>query len=551
MGSGMVGPINNFSQVRFGAYNTRTPRAEPVAPGITAEARRETHTTVFKHARSLRSNVAALRKAFQASDLKAVELQGNHIGLDFTERASTSTSYEEVNDSPNSYNTHTPVWTDDSTSVVTIDGDYDGDQGTDTLRFRVTRAGTVGSNTRNIDVRWYRSNGDQQGRIRIRPSHDPGRIYTLPNKLRVSFTAGTLESNDEFFLDVSTAVGTAVNPDNPLDGTRENDADLNWGENVRAGTFKVNGETITVDAGDSLNDVLDKINASDAGVTAEFDAETERVQIRRNDFGDGNITLTNDSSRFLRAVKLNGVSAVRGRQADDRAIIDDVAPLSGISSGTVRIGSTNVSFDTSSDSLEDVINRINASGAGVTASLSRTTGKFSIRANREGEALTLDDRGTNLFGTLGLLEGTHRASGGPPARKISEILTEIGKDINAIFDKDLAETDIVKGLRNGIRAAFGATVGEDGNKDLIKTDFGFSADFREGRGAPVKFGVAQARKFRASIRRGSLASKRFFAHSRGTKDSSLLDSLGSLAKAADEKIVGELGVRGLYLSRIA
>ena len=400
-------------------------------------------------------------------------------------------------------------------------------------------------------MKYYRENGDEIGRIRIQPSHEPGRVYTLSNKLRVSFTAGALVQNDEFFLDVSDEVGTDVNPNNPLDGTRLSDADLEWGESVRDGSFKVNGETINVLGSDSLNDVLGKINASDAGVTARYDADSDTVQIENDDFGDANITLTNDTSRFLRATKLNGAAVSRGYLADDRTIIRDVAPLDAISSGTVRIGNTDVSLDINNDTLEDVITRINESGADVTATLNRTTGRFTLKSNRPGTDVLLDDQGTGLFATLGLINGTHRATGGPPSNKISDLLGEISKDINAIFDPRLVETDVLNGLRNGIKAAFGATVGDDESKDHAKTGFGLRFDFREGRGDPIKFGVAEARKLRSSLLRGSLESKRFFTHGKGTGGKqSLLQSLAALGKGADERIIREIGHRGLILSAI-
>ena len=98
----MVGAINNMGFIRYGALTARTPTAAPVQQGQSAAERRDALASIFRHTRSLRTNLDSLQKAFGASDLKAVELQGN-IGLNFSEAKSTVGSTEEVNTATTSY----------------------------------------------------------------------------------------------------------------------------------------------------------------------------------------------------------------------------------------------------------------------------------------------------------------------------------------------------------------------------------------------------------------------------------------------------------------
>jgi len=85
---------------------------------------------------------------------------------------------------------------------------------------------------------------------------------------------------------------------------------------VTSGSFKVNGKMISVSADDKLQDVLDRINWSDAGVTAAYDAKTDRVTLTSKKQGTEFITLTDDTSGFLAATQLDGGEYAMGKQAN-------------------------------------------------------------------------------------------------------------------------------------------------------------------------------------------------------------------------------------------
>ena len=80
---------------------------------------------------------------------------------------------------------------------------------------------------------------------------------------------------------------------------------------MTAGSFDVNGVSITVAANDTINSVLAKIDASAAGVTATFDATREEVVLTQKTEGAANdIVLANDTSGFLAATKLDTASSI-------------------------------------------------------------------------------------------------------------------------------------------------------------------------------------------------------------------------------------------------
>ncbi|MCM8528614.1 MAG: hypothetical protein NE327_18970 [Lentisphaeraceae bacterium] len=86
----------------------------------------------------------------------------------------------------------------------------------------------------------------------------------------------------------------------------------------------------------------------------------------------------------------------------DKAI-DQVAALDNISSGTIVVMGVNISIDVTSDSINDVIDRINNSNANVTASFNTTDNKFEITSEND---FTLSNGTSNFFSTLDVTTGT-------------------------------------------------------------------------------------------------------------------------------------------------
>lgn len=173
-----------------------------------------------------------------------------------------------------------------------------------------------------------------------------------------------------------------------LRGTRNIGAPLNTGDlvtslpvgrTITAGTFTVNGVELTIDPTDTFQDVLNKITANVPGVTATYNGATDRVRL------SGATTLflgaSNDTSNFLEAMRLfnnggtvvdtalDGTNLGHGLGAARLSGPLDSANLSGIASGsgTIQINGQSINYDTTTDSLQDVLDRISNSSAGVTA----------------------------------------------------------------------------------------------------------------------------------------------------------------------------------------
>ncbi len=169
----------------------------------------------------------------------------------------------------------------------------------------------------------------------------------------------------------TTPVNASINPLNHTDGFFTiNDVQINVGD--------VNTMTI--------NDILGRINAADAGVTAYFDSANSRFYLRSNTVGSNTIELggNGDTSNFLRIAGLltdAGGIQVTGQARGD---IDTELPLAeggfsqAVTAGVFTINNTKISIDSGVDSLDDVIRKINSSGAGVIASYDSIADVFTL-----------------------------------------------------------------------------------------------------------------------------------------------------------------------------
>jgi flagellar hook-associated protein 2 len=111
------------------------------------------------------------------------------------------------------------------------------------------------------------------------------------------------------------------------------------------------------------------------------------------------------------SVTLSSATPLAGRSAlgvTRTSVPLDSAGLTGLASGagTLTINGTSIAYDTTTDSLSTIIGRINASAAGVVASLDRTNDKLVITAKTGGASpMGIEDTGT-LAAALRLAPGT-------------------------------------------------------------------------------------------------------------------------------------------------
>jgi hypothetical protein len=432
---------------------------------------------------------------FEVPGFAGAASTGN-LGLDPTQTATTLRSTQEVNTTATSYTPFQPGFTGASTAGVTLTGTYNGSQGDNTLRLVSRDTRVVG--TGNIRFRVYNAADQQIEQITFSSSVSS---ITLGVGITVSLAAGTVINGDEFSFNVSTSVGSAVNPDNPFNGTGNNRPNFEPGLAVNQGAFTLNGVSIAVLANDTLNGIVAKINASAAGVTAAFNAGTERIELTQRTLGSaGRIQLSGDTSGFLAATKLAAAVESRGIDHEVDQPIAQVSKLAGVQNGSFAINGVGFTVTRSTDSLSALLTRINESTAGVTASYDAATGKVALAANTAGAPLVLDN-GTSSFltgvqitaGTIAAPitteTGTRRVvqSAAPGVRfvapdRVEEQLGEVAKLVQASLS--LAAADglgrIGSDARDQISAVLRGAFGVQGTDQEQFGAFGITVDLRRG-----------------------------------------------------------------------
>jgi len=187
----------------------------------------------------------------------------------------------------------------------------------------------------------------------------------------------------------SNRLGAAIDPNAALSASGIR------GE-ISGGTFSINGVQFTVDPNsDSLDDILGAINGSSAGITATYNAATDRVTFENNTPGDTsviNFGATGDDSNLLsrlvvtqatQTTNANGsteVTSTRNLGAVDPAVTINTLNFANgaVSAGAFSINGVSISIDPTEDAIFDVVSRINSSDAGVLASYDTTTDTIRV-----------------------------------------------------------------------------------------------------------------------------------------------------------------------------
>ena len=368
-----------------------------------------------------------------------VQISGSSpLGLDNTTTPTVLESVEEINTVPTSFGPFGPAWTGSSTALPTISGVYDGSSGTGTLTFDARTTGVHGQDRLRIRVRDVGGSVLQNIFVEINDPID--QQYALGNGLFFSLGAGSVVRNDTFTVDIYDSVGSVIDTANPFDGTRNSIPNLDPGFSVSAGSFLLNGVQIDVAADDSIDSVITQINQSAAGVTASFDVARERVVITQNTPGSAPpVLVSNDDSGLIDALKLSAAIAVPGRDRDLDQPLANLAQFQSVQSGTVRINGVDIAIDVQTDSLQQVLDRINQSQQDATATYTSSPERVILAAVDAGVDLSVDDGGTGLFAALGIVSGAYQAEQRGDRRRAAVVTTavqDVSKRLNAFLTRD-------------------------------------------------------------------------------------------------------------------
>lgn len=194
-------------------------------------------------------------------------------------------------------------------------------------------------------------------------------------------------------------------------------ADAGFATGVSAGTFTVNGKQISIDTTDTLQQVFDKIaTATNNEVTASYDTGTDKITLSSS--SEIILGSATDTSNFLQVARLNNngtgaitssvaLGGVRLSATLSSANLATAVTDGGSGAGEFKINGVSISFDASTDSVSDVLSRINNSGAGVTATYDSLNDRFVLTNKTTGDlGVALEDVTGNFLAATGLSSGS-------------------------------------------------------------------------------------------------------------------------------------------------
>jgi len=193
---------------------------------------------------------------------------------------------------------------------------------------------------------------------------------------------------------------------------------------VTAGTFTVDGAPVTIATTDSLQDVFNAIAAATANkVTASYSATTDKISLTSSDGSAITLGSATDTSNFLKIAQLYSDN---GGKTQNTGIVTSTAalghvnttalmssadlktPITGDSSGSGSfiINGVTFGYNPTMDTIQDILNNINESAAGVSASYNSVNNQFVLTNDNTGDqGISMKDVTGNFLAATGLSGG--------------------------------------------------------------------------------------------------------------------------------------------------
>ena len=222
----------------------------------------------------------------------------------------------------------------------------------------------------------------------------------------------------------SLGVGANLYPTNVV--TSGTLASKGFNPPISAGTITVDGKQITIDPTvDTLKDVFDRIDAATtSNIKGVYDATTDTITLKRVGSSDPLVVgSATDTSNFLSVARLsnNGTSELTSpsnlgsitpanalSSANFRTAVSD----GGAGAGAFKINGVSIAFNASSDSVQNLMDRINASAAGVNMSYDRVNDQFTLTNKVTGNlGVAVEDVTGNFLAAAGLVTGSSFIAG--------------------------------------------------------------------------------------------------------------------------------------------
>jgi flagellar hook-associated protein 2 len=259
-------------------------------------------------------------------------------------------------------------------------------------------------------------------------------------------------------------------------------ADAPFATAIKRGTLTVNGHQVPIESTDTLQAVFDRINTATAGdITGSYDPTTDRITLTSASNTEIILGSATDTSNFLQVAHLtnNGTAtttsssalgSVRLSGAASAANLTTTIDDGGAGAGKFKLNGVEITYNAATDSISDILKRINDSTAGVTASYDSANDRFQLTSKVTGDiGIALEDLAGNFLTAAGL-------SGGGTLQRGQDLLYTVngGGQLTSHTNTITADTSGIEGLSVTASAAGDTTITVHSDAATIKkaiTDF--------------------------------------------------------------------------------
>ena len=248
---------------------------------------------------------------------------------------------------------------------------------------------------------------------------------------------------------------------------------------ISAGTITVDGKQITIDPTvDTLKDVFDRIDAATtSNIKGSYDATTDTITLKRLGGGGASLVVgsATDTSNFLSVARLsnNGTNelvsasslgSVTPANALSSANFQTTVSDGGAGTGEFKINGVSIAFNASSDSVQNLMDRINASAAGVNMSYDRINDQFTLTNKVTGNlGVAVEDVTGNFLAAAGLVTGSSFIAGNDALFTING-----GSVLNSHSNSLTEETTGIDGLSIALLKTGTSTISLASDSSAIK-----------------------------------------------------------------------------------
>lgn len=248
---------------------------------------------------------------------------------------------------------------------------------------------------------------------------------------------------------------------------------------ISAGTITVDGKQITIDPTvDTLKDVFDRIDAATtSNIKGSYDATTDTITLKRLGGGGASLVVgsATDTSNFLSVARLSNNGTNELVSASSLGSVTPANTLSsanfqtavsdgGSGTGEFKINGVSIAFNASSDSVQNLMDRINASAAGVNMSYDRVNDQFTLTNKVTGNlGVAVEDVTGNFLAAAGLASGSTFIAGNDALYTING-----GSVLNSHSNTLTEETTGIEGLSIALLKTGTSTISLASDTSAIK-----------------------------------------------------------------------------------